>query len=154
MKNKLLLILGLSLIILAPSCNKSNPVSVAPVNPYSLFFGIWKAPMQAGGQPGHFTLLLNSDTSFSFSQVMDSSGAVSLSQSGYYSLSGPNMTNEYSATESSTLYLFNATYKGYYQFKAGPLNASRTWIECTWVSGHDFMNATTPATTMWAFSKQ
>jgi hypothetical protein len=155
MKKLIPILLALSIIGLF--CNKNDPVPNTPkvVNPYSVYWGIWVSQMSAGGKAGIFKLLLLSDTTFSFSQIMDSTGVVSLSASGSYSITGPDILGIYdSSAAKNLLKLFNNTYTGYYQFHSGPINMDRTLLNLTWVSGHDFMNASNPATTTWNFHKQ
>lgn len=119
--------------------NLSTIRTATPVSEYSIFWGIWKASMLVGTAPGKFNLILNNDFTFSFSQVMDSTGIISRQASGTYQKTNANTIRLSSLTSGD----------GYYKY-----TITTSYLTLLWVSGYDFMNASTPATTTWSFYKQ
>jgi hypothetical protein len=119
--------------------NLSSIRTATPISEYAAFWGIWKAVLLSGGKPAKFNLLLNNDFSFSFSMIMDTTGVVSLQSSGTYFKSSANIIRLSSSTAGD----------GYYQYSL----VSKTQLTLLWVSGYDFMNASTPSTTTWYFFK-
>jgi hypothetical protein len=126
---------------MSASCNK-HPTSVEPVTPvsqYAGFWGLWQAAYQSGPESGKFKLLLNRDTTFSFSQVPDSSGAAFNQDTGAYRLD----------TTLKILWLTTPVHEGKYKYAGDTLV-----VQVTWDSGHDYMFAQNPALATWEFFKQ
>jgi hypothetical protein len=143
MFKRMSVVFGAGLLLMVASCGKhstapsSNPAG--PVSKYAPFWGLWQAAYQSNPESGKFKLLLNRDTTFSFSQVVDSSGAVSNQESGDYTID----------TGGKLIRLVTASYEAEYHYTGDTLR-----MLVTWTSGHDFMHSLNPATATWEFFKQ
>jgi hypothetical protein len=141
MFTRIFVLLGIGLFLLWPSCSK-HPTSGTPTpeSEYAIFWGTWQAPLVSNGtESAKFRLLLNKDTTFSFSQVADSSGAVSSQDSGTYHVD----------TASKVIRLVTPVHEGDYSYRCDSLI-----LNLTWVSGQDYMNAFDRASATWEFFRQ
>ena len=134
-------VFGAGILLMIASCGK-HPTSGTPTTPvskYAPYWGLWQAIYHSDPETGKFKLLLNRDTTFSFSQVVDSNGAVFNHDSGTYNID----------TASKVIRLVTSAYEGDYTF-----TGDTVILRLTWMSGHDFMFADTPASATWEFRKQ
>jgi hypothetical protein len=128
-------------LLMAASCSK-HPTSGAPATPvseYAAFWGTWQAAYLSPPETGKYKLVMNRDTAFSFSQIEDSTGAVSNQDSGTYHID----------TASKIIRLVTAVHEGDYNYSGDTI-----MMLLTRVSGYDYMNPLNPSILTWEFHKQ